>query len=272
MTLDLAAIDRELDALATSLDLGAWRAPLGVSSQLDAVDAELAALESGVHLVAPERPPPRVERQPAPRAPLAVEVAPAVVESPVVEEAPTAQLAPAAELAPSIELALPVEPTPAAELALPEEGMPAAEAPLSEDALFGGEPAFLEPATQEQGGFEFEDLGQGVTVSPELAAMLEGELDPNEFGPPRSRRASEPAVEVEEGVEVSIEEGELDVLVDDGDFDEALDGSEPLPATDTSPGVRSEAPATPSQRPATPESQPPEGGEKKGFFKKIFGK
>jgi len=270
MTLDLAAIDRELDALGSALDLGAWRARAvaGVNTQLDAVDAELAALESGVHLAAPQKPSrpakpgPAVKRQPA------VEPVPAPPEHTVVERAPApselaiVELAPAPEEHASLELALVAE--------QPSVG----DASLSGDALFGADVPFQEPPTRELGGLEFEDLGQGVTVSPELAALLEGELDPDDFGPRRPRQGSQPTLEGAEGFDVSLEENELEVLIDDGEFSEVAAGTEPLPSTDTSPSIRPEAPAADSQRPAaaSTESRPPEGGEKKGFFKKIFGK
>jgi len=238
MTFDLAAIDRDLDALSAGLDVAnRAHATNGTPPALDAIDAELAALAAGVAVT---------EARPA-----------------RIEEAPTAlrvdlSLAEAVAAAPEV-----------------------AAAPLSEDSLFGDDGPFQEPPAQDfEGDFalDLDDAGQRVSVPDDLAAMLEGELDPHEFGPPRSSRpapaptadsAPEPqqalTSEEPESVEIAMEEGELEMFVEDDELF-ADDGSEPLPEIATSPSIPPEA-AT--EQTAESDSEAP---EKKGFFKKIFGK
>ncbi len=341
MTLDLAAIDRELDALAAGLAVSEERARAGAETDLVAVDAALAELESGVFVVAPRAPQRAAVLRPATVRPVAVPapLEPVEVEEPssleplpveasssldllpveepplsldlLPEEAPVSlDLLPVEEAPVSLDL-LPVEETPLAldllpveaplseaslfgdeestgllmDISLPDEFAEApalaASAPLGEDALFGDEPAFPEPAAEDLGGLDFEDSGQRVSVPDDLAALLEGELDPSEFGPPTPRASylPEPAADADadadsdadpdadpdaEASDVAFDDGDVELMVDDAELYGAPDGTEPLPSTDTS---LSTPPA-----PEGAEVDPAGGGEKKGFFRKIFGK
>lgn len=315
MTLDLAAIDRELDALATGLAVGEARARVGGATDLVAVDAALAELESGVFVVAPRTPQRAAVARPLTvrpvRAPLVAE--PAEVEEPSsleplpVEASSSLDLLPVEEPPLSLDLLpeeaplsldlLPVEEAPLAldllpveeplseaslfgdeestgllmDISLPDEFAEApalvASAPLAEDALFGDELAFPESAAEDLGGLDFQDSGQRVSVPDDLAALLEGELDPNEFGPPTPRASylPEPAADADaEASDVAFDDGDVELMVDDAELYGAPDGTEPLPATDTSLSVPPAAEGA--------EVEPGEGGEKKGFFRKIFGK
>ncbi len=330
MTLDLAAIDRELDALAAGLAVSEERARAGAETDLVAVDAALAELESGVFVVAPRAPQRAAVLRPATVRPVAVPapLEPVEVEEPSsleplpveasssldllpVEEPPLSlDLLPVEEAPVSLDL-LPVEETPLAldllpveaplseaslfgdeestgllmDISLPDEFAEApalaASAPLGEDALFGDEPAFPEPAAEDLGGLDFEDSGQRVSVPDDLAALLEGELDPSEFGPPTPRASylPEPAADADadadsdadsdadpdaEASDVAFDDGDVELMVDDAELYGAPDGTEPLPSTDTSLSVPPAAEGA--------DVEPAEGGEKKGFFRKIFGK
>ena len=103
------------------------------------------------------------------------------------------------------------------------------------------------------------DSGARVSVPEDLAALLEGELDPNEFGaPPAVAPLAAEATRVEDGdFEMFVEEDELFAVVED-----EAPGPAPLPASATSPSVA----------PPVSDTAALEGQEKKGFFKKIFGK
>lgn len=259
MTLELAAIDRDLDALAAGLDLAALLAAAPAHMGLDAVDAELSALASGVSIATQLRPP-RVERPVA--APVAAQVA-----------APAGPVA--APPAPPIEVA----PAPTAASAFSAEALFGEEASTSlrmdlslaeevvgADSLFGDDAPFHERPTHSLEEPRLDDPERRFSVSDDLAAMLEGELDPNEFGP-----SSEQSSDDLDG-EFAIDEGELEVLVDDEPLEAsdaeplAASDGEPLPSSDTS---RSTPPASDG---GEGDGSTPEGGEKKGFFKKLFGK
>jgi hypothetical protein len=107
-----------------------------------------------------------------------------------------------------------------------------------------------------------DDLGERVSVPDDLAALLEGELDPSEFGMPAVAAVAplaDDATRVEDGeFEMFVEEDELFAVADEP----VAPGPAPLPATATSP----------SAAPLVSETAALEGQEKKGFFKKIFGK
>jgi hypothetical protein len=114
------------------------------------------------------------------------------------------------------------------------------------------------------GGLESDDddPGERVSVPSDLAALLEGELDPSEFGMPDVAVAAPLADEA-----TRVEDGEFEMFVEEDELLAVAEVEEdaapaPLPAAATSPSLP----------PPAPDTAALEGQEKKGFFKKIFGK
>ena len=352
MTLDLRALDRDLDALATGLAFpvsGGARGPLAALAELDAALAALAAgvapaavsfapaavsfAPAAVSFAAPaEQPAAPRSRPPRARASRASSPAPSLVAEPAdspfdtarSEGSPLAMLEPepvasgdASSSAASVVDFGAVDPTvfdeeestslvsfatlaalsgPVSGAALREPVAPASSAPaaLSAESLFGDEastslllsgplelvgaappaaaaaPPSFDEATSDVplGAFagddddDDDDLGERVSVPDDLAALLEGELDPSEFGAPA---VAEPMV----AEATRVEDGEFEMFVDEDELyavseveDDVAPGPAPLPASATSPSVA----------PPVSDTAALEGQEKKGFFKKIFGK
>lgn len=157
---------------------------------------------------------------------------------------------------------------------------------LSVDALFDEAlAATAPPAAEVVLGEEQEesdepmDLGLPVNVSDELAALLEGELDPREFdaGAPAAAASGDGdlAAMLEPDAAVDLEMADVELIADDelGGEDHTVVAS-PSAMPPPPPSASRAPPPSPSQAPPPSPSQPPpeEGDGKKGFFRKMFGK
>lgn len=291
---DYARLDEELDALGAGLDIDAILATVPKSDGLEAADAELAAL--GENVSPPKRRsfmPPKMSEDEARAMAMDAQADPASSLSNFHAGLTPSDLQELAE----IEAAEAALSTDNSAVSIPPLSPPPAEATAVADLVFAEEamnesepiaPESMAPESMAPESMAPESMAPAVappsappaaSVPPQPIFKAEdlAAIRASSPPPPGADAGAEVEVDLEDLEELEIDELDF-VEFEEGELEELglseSESSEQVEANDPTEQVITEQASAPVEAPADAAEAPNEGneeGEKKGFFKKIFG-